>query len=303
MRESLMRNNKLLLHCLALCLLALFAGTAAAQSARTLLWEARAGVTTVYLFGTIHVGRADMYPLPKSVENAWRASLKVALEADLGDQEAALTAMDIGMLPQERSLDRELPADLYAALQRTLAANGLSVQAIQQFKPFMLMLTLAQLEYGKLGYVPESGLDMYFTRRAAAEGKPLIGLETIEGQLKMMDGLSVPLQQAMLKMTIEDIDAGRVAPLAARLISGWQDGNAQAVRDVLDSEQARLPAPLAAEFHEKFLTERNRRMLAGIQKALVGCDTLFVAVGALHLIGPDSVTEMLAKKGFTLTRR
>jgi hypothetical protein len=297
-----MRNTKFLLHCLALCL-ALFAGTAAAQSARTLLWEARAGVTTVYLFGTIHVGRADMYPLPKSVEDAWHASRKVALEADIGNQESALAAMQIGMLPEGRSLDRELPADLYAALQRTLAANNLPVEAIQKLKPFMLMLTLAQMEYGKLGYVPEFGLDVHFTRRAAAEGKPLIGLETIEAQMRMMDGLSVPLQQAMLKMTIEDIDAGRLAPMVARLISSWQDGNARAVHDVLHSEQARLPAPLVAEFREKFLTERNRRMLAGIQKALVGCDTLFVAVGALHLIGPDSVTEMLEKKGFTLTRR
>lgn len=297
-----MRNTRFLLHCLALCL-ALFAGTAAAQSARTLLWEARAGVTTVYLFGTLHVGREDMYPLPKSVENAWRASRKVALEAEIGNQDSVLVAMQIGMLPQERSLDRELPADLYAALQRTLAANDLPVEIFQQFKPFMLMLTLAQMEYGKLGYVPESGLDMHFTRRAAAEGKPLIGLETIEDQMKMMDGLSDPLQQAMLKMTIEDMGAGRLAPMAARLIFSWQDGNAQAVHDLLISEQARLPAPLGAEFHKKFLTERNRRMLAGIQKALVGCDTLFVAVGALHLIGPDSLTEMLGKKGFTLTRR
>jgi uncharacterized protein YbaP (TraB family) len=297
-----MRNTKSLVRWFALCL-ALVAGTAAAEDARTLLWEARTGAKTVYLFGTIHVGRADMYPLPKSVEDAWRASRTVALEAEIWNQDAVLSAMQIGVLPAGRSLERELPAELYAKLQRTLAANNVPPEAIRQLKPFMAMFTLVQLEYMKLGYVPEAGLDLHFAQRAVAEGKPLVGLETISGQMKMMDGLSAPLQQAMLTMTLEDIGAGSMAPMANRLVSSWRTGDALTVHEMLDSEASRLPAPLAEEFREKFLGRRNRAMLAGIEKTLAGSDTVFVAIGALHLIGPDSIIDLLARKGFAIRRR
>jgi uncharacterized protein YbaP (TraB family) len=227
----------------------------------------------------------------------------VALEAEIWNQDAVLSAMQIGVLPAGRSLDRELPAELYAKLNRTLSANNVPPETIRRLKPFMAMFTLVQLEYMKLGYRPEAGLDLHFAQRAVAEGKPLIGLETIEGQMTMMDGLSAPLQRAMLNMTLEDIGAGSMAPMANRLVSSWRTGDAQTVHDMLDSEAARLPAPLAGEFRDKFLTARNRAMLGGIEKTLAGTDTLFVAIGALHLIGPDSVIELLGKKGFAIRRR
>ncbi len=296
-----MRQKNAVVRWLAFCLL-LCAGTAAAGNLGALLWEARSGAGTVYLFGTVHVGRADFYPLAANVEKAFRASSALALEVDFSEEKSNAASMQIGMLPRGRTLEQELSADMAGQLRRILAAGDLPMEGFRPLKPFMAMLALVSMEYAKLGYFPEFGLDQYFARRARLEEKAVIGLESGEGQLRMMDGLSRPLQQAMLKLTLDDIEAGKVAPVAERLISSWRRGDAQAVQDLLISESRRLPAPAELEFREKFLTARNRVMLAGVEKALEANDTLFVAVGALHLIGPDSLTALMEKKGFSLKR-
>jgi uncharacterized protein len=286
-----------------LWVLLVLANVAVAQESSSLLWEARSGNKTVFLFGTIHVGRADFYPLPKSVEEAFSASTAVALEADFSDPNAMTAAMQIGTLPQGRYIEGELSADLALQLRKTVTASGLQMASFRSMKPFMAMLALVSMEYGKLGYSPEYGLDLHFAQRAQAEAIPVIGLESIEGQMRMMDGLSKPLQQAMLKITLDDMATGNVAPVAGRLISAWQRGDAKTVHDVLVSESKRLPPALDREFQEKFLGARNRVMLSGVEKALNGTDKLFVAVGALHLVGPGSLTELLEKKGYVVKRK
>jgi uncharacterized protein len=286
-----------------LWVLLVLANVAVAQDSSSLLWEARSGNKTVFLFGTIHVGRPDFYPLPKTVDEAFAASAVVALEADFSDPNAMAAAMQIGTLPQGRYIEGELSTDLAAQLRRTVAATGLQMASFRSMKPYMAMLALVSMEYGKLGYSPEFGLDLHFAQRAKEDAKPVIGLESIEGQMRMMDGLSKPLQQAMLKITLDDMATGNVAPVAGRLISAWQRGDAKTVHDVLVSESKRLPPALDREFQEKFLGARNRVMLSGVEKALTGTDKLFVAVGTLHLVGPGSLTELLEKKGFVVKRK
>ncbi len=285
-----------------LCVLLLVANVATAQEGSSLLWEARAGGKTVYLFGTLHVGKADMYPLPKHVETAFHASKALALEADISDTHAVQAAMHLGMLPQGRTLEGELPAELAQQLHRTLAASGVPAEALRPMKPFMAMLALVAMEYGRLGYVPQYGLDHHFAQLAKSAATPVIALESIEGQLRMMDGLSKPLQQAMLKITLDDIANGKVAPMVTSLVATWRRGDAKSLHELLSSESQRLPAPLAAEFNQKFLIGRNRQMLAGVEKALAGTDTLFVAVGALHLVGLGSLTELMEKEGYSVKR-
>jgi uncharacterized protein len=278
------------------------ANLAVAQDNNSLLWEARSGAKTVYLYGTIHVGRADMYPLPPTVDQAYRASQAVALEADVTDDKAIASAMQIGMLPQGRTLNGELPAELAAQLQRTLSASGIPGEALRSFKPFMAMLTLVSVEYAKLGYIPQLGLDRHFAERAKNDAKRIIGLESIEGQIRMMDSLSKPLQQAMLQLTLDDIANGKVAPMATRLVSAWREGDTKSVHDLMTSESKRLPPSQFAEYQDRFLDSRNRDMLTGVARAMKEVDTLFVAVGAMHLIGPGSLTELVEKAGYAMKR-
>ncbi|MFN0038716.1 MAG: TraB/GumN family protein [Burkholderiales bacterium] len=276
---------------------------AQAQDAAPLLWEARSGDRTVYLFGTLHVGKPEFYPLPKPVDEAYRRSKFLILETDFSDTRGQAEALGIGSLPAGKSLFSELPVDLSNRLSRALEANTIPADAFRPIKPFMAMLALVMMEYAKLGYLPQHGLDQHFAVRAAAEAKPVIGLESMGEQMRMLDELSTPLQNAMLDLTLKDMESGAMAPLTRKLVDAWRRGDAEAVRALLETEEKRLPPALAAEFHEKFLTSRNRVMLAGIERALKSADRLFVAVGALHLIGTDSLLEMLGRKGFQIVRR
>lgn len=227
----------------------------------------------------------------------------VALEADLSDSNTMANAMHIGVLPRGRSIEGELSAALASQLQRTVAAGGLQMASFRPLKPFMATIVLVMMEYAKLGYSPEFGLDLYFAKRSTEEAKPVVGLESLEGQMRMMDGLSNALQQAMLKTTLDDMASGKVGPAVGRLISAWRNGDAQMMNELLVAESRRLPPALVREFEERFLATRNRVMLSGVEKALDRADVLFVAVGTLHLIGPGSLTELLEKKGFVVKRR
>ncbi|HZP91865.1 MAG TPA: TraB/GumN family protein [Burkholderiales bacterium] len=270
------------------------------SAARLPLWEVRSDTGTVYLLGTIHVGRPDFYPLPPAVEDAYRASELVALELDPTNDEAINAAISTGMYAPPDNLAQHIPGPLLEDLKRALARYGVPLETFTAMKPFMVVLSLSAIEYGRLGYDPMMGLDIHFAESAAHDGKRIVEFESAASQIAMMDGLSQELQQALLRVTIEDIDRGRVAADVAEMLDAWQSGDAVRLGKALSTEERELPSALAKEFHEKFLTRRNAAMADRIERLLRDGKRCFAAVGAGHLIGDDGVVALLAKKGYRI---
>lgn len=267
------------------------------------MWEIRSGDAAVYLFGTIHVGAEDFYPLPERVESAFRNSDILALEIDPGNTQDAAAAVAIAMYAPPDHVGNHLPPDLLKRVRKVTAKFGLSFQQLQQMKPYLLMFSLTTLEYARLGYEAAFGLDAHFSRQAHENGKQILALESMNQQMNMLDALSPKLQTAMLQITLDEIEKGEVPDLVDEMMRAWRSGNIKRLGEVLSVEERKLPRSLQREFHRHFLAERNVAMSNQIVRMLKNEQRVFVAVGALHMVGKDGIPALLSKRGYKVKRR
>jgi uncharacterized protein len=285
---------------LLLLFAAFAAGNALAQKSGVtpLIWEVRSEANAVYLLGSIHLGRSDMYPMGPVVEKAYQASKIVALEADPTDQESVMAAISASIYQPPESLQKNLPGPLLARLSRTLERYGIPLEQVQPMKPFLVAITLASIEYAKAGFDPSLGVDMHFARRAKQDGKPVVELESFGGQIALMSNLSGRLQESLLQVTLDSIDKGEIPALVGSMVDAWKTGDREKLQGAVSAEERKLPAALAQEFHRKLMSDRNSAMAGKIESMLNGPDVHFITIGAAHLLGQDSVLQILSEKGY-----
>ena len=262
------------------------------------LWEVRSEQNTVYLFGTIHVGKADFYPLPPAVESAFANSEVLALEVDPANEQEALVAFMSAMYAPPDSIENHLTPALLASVVEISARYGVPFEQLRQMKPYLLMLTLTTLEYARLGYSATQGLESHFSQRARNSGKRVVSLESMSQQMQMLENLSPQLQSAMLQITVDELANDEVSELVTKMIQAWRAGDTAALDAVLSVEERRLPGAMAKEFHERFLTERNVEMAQQVERMLRNGERAFVAVGALHMAGKQGLPALLSAKGY-----
>ncbi len=267
------------------------------------LWEVRDGDTIAYLFGTIHVGSADFYPLPQSVQTAFRRSDTLAMEVDSANAQEASSAVAIALYAPPDGIENHLDPALLARVTELSRLYGLEFQRLRRMKPYLLMFTFTMFEYGRLGYDAKYGLDAHFAQRAQREGKRVVALESMTQQMTMLDNLSPALQAAMLQVTVDEIVNREVPVLVNGMITAWRAGDTKKLNKVLRAEERKLPRALAKEFRFRFLAERNSFMAQQIDSMIRSGQRVFVAVGALHMIGTGSIPALLREKGYVVRRR
>ncbi len=261
------------------------------------LWEVSSLTNRVYLFGTIHAGKADWYPLPPAVEEAFADSRELVVEADVTDEKAMAKSNDAVVYTPPDSLRKHVSPEDYARILRLLPRYGLAEPDIAQLKPFMAASLLVLSEWARLGYLPRFGVDAYLIRRASAQLEPVVELEGVEAQMKLMDSLGEDEARAVLEGTLMAIDTGLADEQIRGMVDAWQVGDPQALLEVARRYDEQVKG--AAAMEEKFIWTRNPAMLAKIAAWLDGPkDHRFIAVGALHLVGPRGLVEQLRKRGY-----
>jgi uncharacterized protein YbaP (TraB family) len=248
------------------------------------------------------VGRPDFYPLPAAVERAYQQAGSIALEIDPTDQRAVMDTLRLGTYEPPQTLQQNISPATYESLRTIASGTGVPLEALQSMKPFLAALTLTTLEYSRLGYDLQLGVDMQLASRAKRDGKKLLQLESARSQMEMMAGLSKPLQESLLEVTLRELSAGDMEGLLDKMITAWKAADTDSLERVLSAEEQQLPGNLAREFHDKFLTQRNVKMSDGIEAILGGREICLVAVGAGHLVGEGSLPSLLARRGYQVRR-
>jgi uncharacterized protein YbaP (TraB family) len=283
--------------------LAALQGLAFAQTGSTpLIWEVRSPTNTVYLFGTIHVGARKMYPLSSAVEQAYAAAHVLALEADPTDQAAAVAAVQRSTYTPPDNLANHVSPMLMEDVKKTLPAVGLPIEYARAMRPDLLAMTIAMMEIGRHGYDANLGLDMHFARLAKRDGKRIVELESIAGQIDLLGSFSPELQEAMLRTTVDSVRDGSLTTDTHELVSAWSAGDSARLMDQVDKEVDGLPEKAAAEMRERLYDVRNREMAGKVIAMLAGADPTFIAVGAGHLLGDTGIVELLRRKGYAIRR-
>lgn len=273
------------------------AASASAQTAparRALLWVLEDADSRVYLFGSVHALPTGTDVLPGAAAAAYADAETVAFEVDLDGATAAAGSAALRALATDGvALSKRLgPADA-ARLDRRLQTAGLSLASFEAYEPWFVALLLAQVPDGPVRFSAAAGVDVQLYARARADGKARLGLETVDDQIGALDGLPVKDQLAFLRDALSDSGDGLAA-----LVAAWEAGDAEAlaarVADGLDGSPA---------LRRRVFTDRNARWTPQVEALLArtGEDVL-VVVGAGHLVGADSVVDMLRARGHTVER-
>ncbi|MGE0582516.1 MAG: TraB/GumN family protein [Steroidobacteraceae bacterium] len=255
----------------------------------------RAGGGTVYIAGSVHVLDAARSTLPPAFEAAYRDAERMLMELDMDDLDPLAAASFVeahGRIEGDDSLRTLLGAARFARVDAEARELGLPLDSVAQLEPWAIAITLAQLQLMKLGLDPAQGVEQQLTARARADGKPIEGLESIDEQLAMLDGLSYPDQARFLELTADESDT-MVTELDA-MLDAWRRADTQALERLLLAEYERLPA-----LYRPLVTDRNLRWLPRIEALLSRPDDTLVVVGAMHLVGPDGLLDLLTRRGLT----
>ena len=159
------------------------------------------------------------------------------------------------------------------------------------FRPWFAALTLSVAPLAKAGYDPASGVELILKARAEAAGKPVTGFETIDEQIRILAGFPQEDQLDFLRSTLEDFDTATTD--LDKLVEAWATGDVEAIETVGVDPMRES----SEELYQALLVRRNTNWADQIQTELAGSGTVFIAVGAAHLAGDDSVQEILERRG------
>lgn len=268
----------------------------AVKDADPALWVVKDADTTIYLFGTVHVLKPGLGWFDEGVKAAFDKSDELVLEMiepDAATMQGLI--MKTALNPRGPTLTEKLPADKREAYAKAMTDVGVPAAALDRFDPWFAAVTLSIAGLPKLGYDPESGAERTLSVAAKAANKQVIGLETAEQQLGYFDALPEPLQVKFLVSTVDDYP--RMATELDKMIASWSAGDPEALGKTMNEELADTP-----ELSKVLLADRNTRWAEWIEQRLQKPGTVFVAVGAGHLAGPESVQAQLAKHKLAATR-
>jgi uncharacterized protein YbaP (TraB family) len=301
---------RLLLGRLAYALLCLtllpstFSSNAFAQDTdrRGFLWEVRKGKQVAYLFGTVHVGRPEFYPLPPSRLKLLQRADAIVLEADVSDGARAIAATQkYAVYPQnEPGLEKRLTPELRQRVEAVLARNQLDAAPMMRMKPWMLGSVLALFEAAQAGYVPALSVEAYLMRLAKTDGKPILEFEGIEQQFELFEKAPWATQIAFLEEALKGVETRGARRELNRIVQAWETADRAALERVL--AEMRAQTSLGSRFTiDTILLGRHPQMVRKIEAMMADNKTYVFAVGALHLVGPQGLVELLRARGYTVT--
>jgi len=249
------------------------------------------------LLGSMHVLRPSDYPLPPTVNALIDGADNIVMEIDLDDVDGAQQQLIVqkAMLPQGKVLADVIDADAYRLVTQHMSALGVDVKALEHFEPWFLALTVLDIGMRKLGFQPDRGVEQYVLARARGAGKEIVGLETLEFQIGLFDALPPEQQQAMLEQTLDEIDEG--AEVLSKMVAAWRAGELESLSSELLEDFGDFPG-----LYEKLVTDRNNAWVPKLERLLTDGQHHLVVVGALHLVGPDNVIELLEERGLKAER-
>jgi hypothetical protein len=290
---------------LALGAAALFAATcgvlphpAHAETAHPALWVVRDADSTVYLFGSIHVMKDGVDWFSPGLHQRFDSAGEVWLEVpDLDNQVGAMQAMQkYGFnRPGELMTNGLTEADI-KQIDAVGGPYGVTAAGAQPFRKWLVGLLITVKKIEALGYNAKTGVDLTLLQSARAADKPVHGFETMDQQMQLLAPANDEDDIASLRQALKE--AATLETDLPPLLKAWEEGDdATLVRDMVDRMKADDP-----KGYQRLIVQRNAAWEPQVEDILKGKGTVFIAVGAGHLVGPDSLIAMLKAHGIKVER-
>lgn len=250
----------------------------------------------VYLLGSIHLLREDDHPLPAVIEQAYEEAETLVMEMDVDDVdpvEAQQLVTELGLIQDDRELADLMGPASWTRAEAYAEAVNIPLAIMARSEPWLAAITVEQLMLARIGFDPEFGIENHLAGLAEADGKELIGLETMREQLGFLDGMSLEAQRALLLQSLEESAA--IATIMDDLVHAWRMGDLEFLESRMLDAIREYP-----ELYRAIVVDRNRRWARRIDALTREDEDYLVVVGALHLVGDDGVPVLLRELGHEL---
>lgn len=270
---------------------------------RGALFKVTSGSHTQYLFGTMHVGLPEFYPLEPRIVDAVRQASTLALEIDPAEPPASMgqAMLRQGMIvPAGAGYERMAPAQR-VRLDAALQTAGIDAETARVLNPAMLAALISLSQYQKLGYRPDLSADAWLAQLARQGKARIVALESADSQLGQFKKLSSAEQWHFLDESLDNLATGDELEEARALVEAW----AHADRTALDAlaSRAEEDGSVSGKFMREVLLDGRNGALADKLAALLKREEKTVAaIGLLHLLGKRGVPALLQAKGYRVER-
>jgi hypothetical protein len=252
----------------------------------------------IVLLGSMHLLRARDYPLPAAVGGLVDRAETVVMEIDLDDVDLARQQrllLEKALLPQGTDLADVIDAELYGVLEQGTADAGIDLNLLTRFEPWFLAMSMLEIGMRKIGFTAERGIEQYVLGLSRTGGKEVVGLETIEFQIGIFDAMTPELQAEFLAQTLTELEEAETA--MNTMADAWSAGELEPLSEELLASFAEFPG-----LYDMLVTERNEKWVVSLEDMLDDGTRYLVVVGALHLVGRDSVIDLMNARGHRVER-
>ncbi len=266
----------------------------AKMPAHPALWTVHGPKGTAYLFGSIHILPPQVDWHTKEIDAAIATSDTLVFELAMnGDFQERLQAYikARGMLPAGQSLHAMLSPEADKELDVEVAKLPVSPVAIDHMRPWLAELTIEIMGVAKQHYTAASGVDVQI--QANANGKPIIGLETIEQQMALIAPSDPKTEVESFEADLKTSSAPSATNEVGPLLDAWMHGRVDRLAALTKKDLAQYP-----NAQKMLFDDRNAAWVKQITVLLDEPKTYFITVGAGHLAGPHGVPALLRAKGF-----
>ncbi len=278
----------------------------ATENADALLWKIeRDGRPASYLFGTVHLTDDRVTQLSPAVETALGEAKTIALEvSDLSDKATTSViakSAPLVMFTDGQRLDKLLSSSEYETVKAIITRSGMPADLAALFKPWIvtMILSVSDCERAK---VQEGArvLDMKIAEIGTQRGLKVVGLETIPEQLQAL--ASVPQSEQLKTLRTSLKFADRTNDMMETLVQLYLHRKIAAAMpfQIALARQVGIGDDAFAGFQQKLLVDRNVKM-AKSAEPLLEDGGVFIAVGALHVVGKKGLVALLREAGYTVT--
>lgn len=259
------------------------------------MWKMSDDDTTIYIYGTVHILKPETKWETPEFNAAFDSADTLYVEADITNPESMQSMQKViaskAAFTDGESLRTVLTADQYNKVNDVLVKMGAPAGALDGAKPWAVGLQILMSQMATLGYDPESGVDPILIAKAKSTGKAMGYFETATFQAHLLSGGTIEDQVESLMFQIETME--KSPDMLELLVDEWVDGDNAGLGAIMGE-----PAMYGnASMYNAMMKDRNKDWIPKIENILDKPGTVFVAVGAGHLAGPDSVITMLQSKG------
>ncbi len=258
-----------------------------------LLWRISApGLAPSYLFGTMHSSDPRVTILPKALTDSFNRSTSFSMELIFTG--AGIVHMaEIMFYGKNESLKDDIGDELYNKIRAALIEHGMPTRDLDKKKPWAIIMALGSPRTMRSVLF----LDLILQHKATLQLKPTYGLETMDEQLQVFEGLSIDDQIQLLKEALKYRSTN--AEQMEQLMKAYLNRDLAALAAISDRYQARA-GPAYGKLMDRLLAKRNHRLLERMQPRLKE-GKAFIAIGALHLPGREGLLTLLENNGYQVT--